>query len=537
MTDQRRFSLLDLPEACFTGCRRGIEREALRIGPDGRIAQSPHPAGLGAPLTHPHFTTDYSESLLEIVTSAQPTLRSLQAELERLHAFVQEHLGEERLWPLSMPPSIRDEAEIPIARYGTSLQGLLRHRYRVGLAHRYGRFMQVIAGIHFNFSFPDLLWDQAQPPGSPGPVAGHLRNGSYFSILRNFARNAWIPCYLFGASPALCRSFSLATRLGPTPWNPGTLYDPQATSLRMSDIGYRNKNQQKIRVSLNSLDEYVRTLSCATQIRDPDYRRIGIRSADGTWRQLNDHVLQIENEYYSIARPKALKHPGQRPLQSLRQGGVDYLEIRILDVDPRSPLGVAPETMAFLEVFLWWCLAEDSPPLSEDERFMNEGNLRLVAYEGRQPRLPIRDPGGFEPLETRLGRTLDALEPIAGHLTRVTGEPLYRKSLDLARARCRNPDETPAAWVLREMERLGAGHTDFGLEIARCHAHALAGIRIDAEDRAAFEAGARQSVEDQERLEAAPGLSFEDYLARFLEADPPVCPRTEGTPAFPPHFS
>jgi glutamate--cysteine ligase len=521
LTDKRRFFLPDLPEACFTGCLRGIEREALRIDPDGRIAQTPHPTALGAPLTHPHFTTDYSESLLEIVSSAQPTLKNLQSELERLHAFVQGHLGEERLWPLSMPPFIEDESEIPIARYGSSPQGLLRHRYRVGLAHRYGRFMQVIAGVHFNFSFPTLLWDPTQPPDPlPTAAARQLRNKSYFAILRNFARHAWVPCYLFGASPAICRSFSPATHLGSTPWNPDTLYDPQATSLRMSDIGYRNKNQQKIRISLNSLDEYTRTLSCATQIRDPDYRRTGTRNPDGSWRQLNDHVLQIENEYYSIARPKTLKHLGQRPLFSLRQEGVEYLEIRILDVDPLSPLGITPITMAFLEVFLWWCLIEDSPPLSEDERFMNEGNLRLVAYEGRQPRLRLRDPNGFEPLEIRLDRILDALEPVADHLTQATGESLYRKSLEFARTRRRDPNLTPSAWILREMEQTNTGHTGFGLEIARRHADALAAIRIRSEDRMRLESCTHQSIDDQERLERESDLSFEEYLAQYLSTDP-----------------
>ncbi len=523
MTDKPRFSLSDLPHGCFTGCLRGIEREALRINPDGRIAQTPHPTALGAPLTHPHFTTDYSESLLEIVSSAQPTLEGLESELEKLHAFVQEHLGEERLWPLSMPPFIQDESEIPIARYGSAPQGLLRHRYRVGLAHRYGRFMQVIAGVHFNFSFPTLLWDLMQPPGPPPTQAAKLRNESYFAILRNFSRQAWVPCYLFGASPALCRSFSPATHLGPTPWNSDTLYDPHATSLRMSDIGYRNKNQQKIRISLNGLDAYVRTLSCATQMRDPDYRRIGVRCPDGGWRQLNDHVLQIENEYYSIARPKSLKHPGQRPLLSLRQEGVDYLEIRILDVDPLSPLGIAPETMAFLEVFLWWCLIKESPPLSEDERFMNEGNLRLVAYEGRGSRLSLRDPDGFGPLEIRLDRMLDALEPVADHLTKATGEPLYQKSLSLARSRCRHPDETPSAWILREMQRMDVGHTGFGLELARRQADALAGIRIGPEDRTRLESWTLQSVEEQERLERESALSFEEYLAQYLTADPAGC--------------
>ncbi|EQD65769.1 glutamate--cysteine ligase, partial [mine drainage metagenome] len=186
--------------------------------------------------------------------------------------------------------------------------------------------------------------------------------------------------------------------LNTTPWNADTLYDPLATSLRMSDYGYRNKNQQKLRISQNSLDEYIQTLTCATETLDPDYRRIGVRSADGEWLQLNNHVLQIENEYYSIARPKPAKRPGQRPLAGLRQGGIEYLEIRILDVDPFHPVGVAPETLAWIETFLWWCLTAKSPLLEETERFMKEANLRLVAYEGRNTHLPLQSPSGQKSL-------------------------------------------------------------------------------------------------------------------------------------------
>ncbi|MHB1543707.1 MAG: glutamate--cysteine ligase [Gammaproteobacteria bacterium] len=515
-TETKFASFRSWPDTWIQKTLKGIEREALRIDPEGRIAQTPHPTTLGAPLTHPTFTTDYSEALLEIVTSPQIRLRALYDELEQLHAFAGRHLDHERLWPLSMPPPIGSESEIPIARYGTSPQGLMRHRYRVGLGHRYGRAMQVIAGIHFNFSLNPDMWTAWAQDGTARKNPDIIRNEAYLGILRNVSRYGWVLAYLFGASPALCRSFAPDSTLKITPWNTDTLYDPLATSLRMSDLGYRNKNQQKLRISQNSLDEYIKTLTCATATLDPDYRRLGVRSADGEWLQLNDHVLQIENEYYSIARPKPAKIPGQRPLVGLRKSGIEYLEIRILDVDPRHPVGVAPETLAFLEIFLWWCLIEESPPLGETERFMKEANLRLVAYEGRNTDLPLQTLSGQNNLGSFLGMLLGALEPIAERLSAATGENLYRQSVMLAQARSMNPDETPSAWVLHEMETRRMGHRDLGLDLAAKHQQILTSMTLhEATKRQLAEQG-RRSIEEMKQIEAAPNQDFEAYLNQYF---------------------
>ncbi len=514
--DMRLADFRSCPDEWIQKTLKGIEREALRIDPEGQIAQSPHPSALGAPLTHPAFTTDYSEALLEIVTSPHATLQALYSELEELHAFASRHLDGERLWPLSMPPPIHSEAEIPIARYGTSPQGLMRHRYRIGLGHRYGRAMQIIAGIHFNFSFNPDMWIAGARGERYTRDPVRIRNETYLGILRNVSRQGWVLAYLFGASPTLCKSFAPESPLQPMPWSPDSLYDPLATSLRMSDLGYRNKSQQKLRISLNSLDEYIRTLTCATETPDPDYRRLGIRSADGEWLQLNDHVLQIENEYYSIARPKPAKISGQRPLRALREGGIDYLEIRILDVDPRCPVGVAPDTLAFLEIFLWWCLIEESPPLGDTERFMNEANLRLVAYEGRNPSLPLQTLSGPKPLGSSLKSFLDALEPIAERLGAATGEGLYRQSLERARSRSRQPDETPAGWVIQEMSEHRMGHRDLGIRLAARYQNALTSIPIDEATQNRLVASVGQSLDDMQRIETAPNRDFEAYLAHYF---------------------
>ncbi len=515
-TETKSAAFRSWPDDWIRNTLKGIEREALRIDPEGRIAQTPHPRALGAPLTHPLFTTDYSEALLEIVTSPQCRLKALIDELETLHAFAMRHLGSERLWPLSMPPPIASEAEIPIARYGSSPQGLMRHRYRVGLGHRYGRAMQIIAGIHYNFSFDPDLWASWTPEGTSRQDPGTIRNEAYLGILRNVSRHGWALAYLFGASPALCRSFAPDAPLKATPWQSDTFYDPLATSLRMSDLGYRNKNQQKLRISLNSLEEYIKTLTCATETLDPDYRRLGVRSADGDWLQLSDHVLQIENEYYSIARPKPAKVPGQRPLLGLRERGIDYLEIRILDVDPGHPVGVAPTTLAFLEIFLWWCLLEASPPLGEPERFMNEANLRLVACEGRDSDLPLQYPSGPQSLKASLERLIDQLIPIAERLADATGEELYRDALNCARIRMAVPDETPSARVLHAMEAGRMGHWDYGLALGTAYQQALAALPLSEASWKALVECSAHSLQEMEKIESASDQDFEAYLRHYF---------------------
>ena len=171
------------------GIRRGIEKESLRVRPDGTLALTPHPAALGSALTHPHITTDFSESQLELITGVHASVEGCLEELTQIHQFVYRAIGDEMLWVASMPCGLPADEAIPIGRYGTSNVGRAKSVYRMGLAHRYGRRMQTISGIHYNFSMPGVT------------------NEGYFALIRNFRRHSWLLLYLFGASPAVCSSF------------------------------------------------------------------------------------------------------------------------------------------------------------------------------------------------------------------------------------------------------------------------------------------------------------------------------------------
>ena len=201
----------------LAGIRRGIEKEGLRVLPTGGLALTPHPLALGSALTHPHITTDYSESQIELITGAHRGVQDCLDELTEVHQFVYRVLqaqGGEMLWVSSMPCGLPTDETIPLARYGGSNVGRAKSVYRMGLGHRYGRRMQTISGVHYNWSLPGVTSEQ------------------YFALIRNFRRHAFVLLYLFGASPALCPCFAQGRPHALQSLGPQALYLPHATSLR-----------------------------------------------------------------------------------------------------------------------------------------------------------------------------------------------------------------------------------------------------------------------------------------------------------------
>ena len=255
---------------------KGIEKESLRLANDGCIAQTPHPAALGSALTHPYITTDYSEALIELITPPFADVKDTLDYLHNIHQFVYDHLDNESLLGASMPCGIDGDESIPIAEYGSSNIGRMKHVYRHGLWHRYGRTMQAIAGIHFNYSVPEALWIALHQQENSQLSLEQFTADAYFGLIRNFQRLGWLILYLFGASPAICKSFfksrpALMAQF--EEFDHGTLYHPYATSLRMSDIGYKSKNQANLKIDYNSLAGYVSSLSKAIETPYPDYKK------------------------------------------------------------------------------------------------------------------------------------------------------------------------------------------------------------------------------------------------------------------------
>ena len=393
------------------GGRKGVEKESLRVTPAGKLAYTPHPHLLGSALTSEHITTDYSESLIELVTPAFTHSWELLQYLLDLHQFVYRHLGEELLWATSMPCNIREDADIPLAQYGNSHVGRMKTVYRNGLGLRYGRMMQAISGVHFNYSFPQQFWEAwaaARESHGHGPA---FVSASYFELLRNYRRFGWLVLYLFGVSPVVCKSFLRGRDFGLQDFGSGTAYEPYATSLRMSDVGYRNRNQAGLSVSVNSLEEYVHDLSRAISTPHPPYEALGVE-VDGEWRQLNANILQIENEYYSFIRPKRVARSGERPTKALRRAGVEYVEVRALDVSAFDPVGVNQNKLRFLEAFCALCLMKESPLIADAEEARLDENHVAVARRGRDPALTLWREGRQVPMRDWARELLDSMAGI-----------------------------------------------------------------------------------------------------------------------------
>ena len=372
----------------------GIEKESLRVDKSGVISQTDHPMSLGSALTHPYITTDYSEALLEFVTPAHESAEQAMKFLGQIHHFVYPNLDNECLWPASMPCKLNGDQSIRIAEYGTSNLGLMKNIYRRGLGYRYGKVMQVISGIHVNLSMPQSFWPIWQTCLGDKKDTQSFINEQYFKLIRNLQRIGWLVPYLFGASPAVDKTFSHQGVQDLKKFDDNTLFAPDSTSLRLGDIGYTNSRENEIGIQAcyDNLPDYVTCLTKAIETPYQPYVDIGVK-VNGEYRQLNANILQIENEYYSSVRPKQLARRNEKPTHALLDRGVQYVEIRSLDLNPFSPYGMTIEQLRFFEVMFVYCLLGDDNLIDRKEREEIDINQYEVTHHGRKENLYLRNKG------------------------------------------------------------------------------------------------------------------------------------------------
>ncbi|RVU49303.1 glutamate--cysteine ligase [Rubrivivax rivuli] len=494
--------LRQLPTERLLGIRRGVEKESLRALPTGGLALTPHPAALGSPLTHPHITTDYSESQLELITGVHAGVESCLDELTRIHQFVYRELaktGDERLWVGSMPCGLPTDETIPLGRYGSSNIGRAKSVYRMGLGHRYGRRMQTISGIHYNWSMPGLS------------------NDEHFALIRNFRRHAFLLLTLFGASPAVCPTFVEGRPHGLERLSPGTLYHPYATSLRMGRLGYQSEAQANLAVSYNSLDGYAASLHGALTQPYPAYEKIGVRNLGGEYNQLATTLLQIENEFYGTIRPKRVIKSGERPLHALRERGVEYIEVRCMDLDPFEPVGINAQTLRFLDVFLLHCLLQDSPPDTPAEIAELGRNQHHTAAHGREPGLTLERGGQPVLLADWAHELLTECATIALALDAAHGTEAYSAAVAAGQAALAAPSTLPSARVLAAIEKdFDLRYTAFIRHQAEATRAQMLALPWPAEHQANFEAMAAVSVRRQQALEAEDSMDFETFRQHYV---------------------
>jgi len=514
--EQRLEALAANHDNVLCGGLKGVEKESLRVDREGFLSAAPHPSGLGSALTNRYITTDFSEALLEFVTPAFSSTWEALRSICDIHQFTYANLDGEMLWTASMPCRIPTDRRIPLAQYGTSNVGRMKTIYRRGLGYRYGREMQVIAGVHFNYSLPAALWPVYREVLGDDASPMDFRSRHYLGLIRNFRRMGWIILYLFGASPAVCKSFTSAAAAKLPLLNEDTFYEPFATSLRMSDLGYSNKNQSRIRISLNSLDEYVHDLSSAICTVEPEYEKIGVK-VNGHYRQLNANLLQIENEYYSPVRPKRVTRSGEQPTAALRRDGIEYVEIRSLDINMFDPAGINQNTMRFVEAFLIYCLLADSPFLDDNELTEIRHNHTATAKRGRDPAFRLSRHGKPTKLADWGNEILADVAAVAEVLDRGENNGSYGAAVEAMRTLLADPDATPSARIVADLEQTGSSFFEYARSMATCHRDYFASIApLQEAQQKLLEEEARESLQRQADIEATDNISLDEYLLQYF---------------------
>jgi glutamate--cysteine ligase len=515
---QQRIQFLSEHPECLITFGRGIERETLRVNGDGKLSQTPHPSAYGSALTHASITTDFAESLLEFITPVATSVDDLFHYLNDIHHHAVVNLpSEQYLWPMSMPCYVATEDNVILAQYGKSNIGKMKTAYRQGLKNRYGSMMQIIAGVHYNFSLPTAFWENWGALHD-SPLTGQAaQSAGYMGLIRNYLRFGWVIPYLFGASPAICKSFlqGRETKYNFKSTGEGTIYLPYATSLRLSDLGYTNSAQSDLNICYNSLDSYLGSVRNALNKKAAKFTAMGVEK-NGELIQLNDNVLQIENELYASIRAKRVQKENETPSQALKARGIEYVEIRSLDVNPFCKLGITEEQVNFLDLFLTWCASVESPRLSQEEYQASSNNFSKVVTAGRDPELRLtigeqtQDIAGW-------GEWLNAqLSEMAILLDNKQSDRRYQNAMLHISPRFRCPEQTSSARILKRIKDSKCDNGSLAIELAKQYKMQLEEQPYYLWSEKDFAEQKQKSLEKQKQIEESDKLSFSDFLAEYF---------------------
>ncbi|MEH6454026.1 MAG: glutamate--cysteine ligase [Psychromonas sp.] len=504
------------PES-MTGFGRGIERETLRVKENGKLSLNRHPYSFGSALCHSTITTDFAESLLEFITPVAKSTGQLFDYLNDIHHYVAKNLGDESLWPMSMPCYIENEAEVELAQYGTSNIGKMKTTYRQGLQNRYGSMMQIISGVHYNFSLPEAFWD-SWAIAQQSPLSGkEAQSAGYMGLIRNYLRYGWVIPYLFGASPAICKSFLQGKESGFDfiETGKGTIYLPYATSLRLSDLGYTNNEQSSLNICYNSLDGYLSSVRDALNKKSPEFAELGIKN-DDQYIQLNDNLLQIENELYASIRAKRVQQGQETPSQALNARGIEYIEIRSLDVNPFCKLGITLEQVNFLDLFLTWCAMIPSPELTPSQYQQCSDNFTQIVTNGREPNLML-DIADKKQDVAAWGQWLtEQLKDLAIELDKTVDNQNYLEAIEHIAPRFAAPELTSSARILKMINDGGIDNGTLAISLAKTYKEQLIVQDYNIYSDAFFEQEKLVSLQKQEQIESNDTLNFDDFLQDYF---------------------
>ena len=484
----------------FSKDEHALERECFRVNKGGSIAKTPHPKALGSALTNPYIATDFSESQLEFITPVYSSEEGALKFLTDIHHFTIKNLKEEGIWPLSIPAKIPKDKDIPIAQYGSSNNGRTKTKYRIGLRARYGSTMQTISGIHYNFSFPEDMWKKLYKKFvQPGQSMQDFKTEGYFRLMKNFVEISWMDSYLFGASPAVDKSYAQRGFWYFKKHGTDTFYGQYATSLRMSKYGYCCQSNQ---VSFNNIHEYIRDLRHLTSTPKRRYFKM---------EGLNGNILQIPNEYYAVVRPKRNHGPEENLLDVLDDKGVQYVEIRSVDIDHLSPTGVGIEHLRFLHTLMVYCFTNNTKSLTPKRQSTYTQNHEKVALYGRKPGLTLNRDGKKITLQSWGKQIIESMRIAAELLDKNHDDSRYSKNLDKQLEKIEEPNLTPSAQIIRALLKKNQSFIEYGKKLSNKHSTYLKNLKSSKEQIQRFKNTSISSLKDQERMESMDQQTTEGY--------------------------
>lgn len=500
------------------GILRGIERESLRVTADGELAKTPHPKSLGSSLTHPNITTDFSEAQLEFITNTHSSVEACLDQLDEIHRYTSGVLQDEYLWPLSMPCMLGAEEEIPLAQYGSSNAARIKEIYREGLGNRYGRLMQTISGIHYNFSFSRQFFENYARLAHKR-FSQEFVNDCYMHLIRNFRRNSWILIFLFGASPAVCGTFVPANDHNLLVLDEGSYYRPDATSLRMGPLGYQSDAQSDLYVTFNSLREYLRTIRVALTEPFQPYEEMGLLQ-NHRYTQLNTALLQIEAEFYGPIRPKRKTKSDERPFTALSQRGIEWLEVRCLDIDPSVSYGIAADTLYFVDAFLLYSLLESSPLDSvEQYKTLVWNQLTTVHDGGALPDLQVST-SELKPMYDLAQLILSGVMEVARVLDSIYGAENHQSATQAQIDKFEGRKDRPATEILTAMHQQDRTFSQYGIHLAKQNLTKFQANPLSPDRTTFYQTLAKDSIREQAEIEQADFEPFADYLEHYMSLPP-----------------